>query len=161
MKFDGIIADPPYGIREKSSKVGVKKDKDGNVYPQQPHDNHYPEKAKYSLNQAFIDIMDLAAVKLVVAGRVAFWFPVARDTYNENVLPRHEALQLIDNCEQMLTQRGSRRLLVYKKQREPIAGEAAYILEDPYANGTFRESMFVQGRTTNAKPEAAGDAPTV
>uniref|UniRef100_A0AC34RG80 Uncharacterized protein n=1 Tax=Panagrolaimus sp. JU765 TaxID=591449 RepID=A0AC34RG80_9BILA len=148
-RFDAILADPPYGIREKGSKVGNKTRKEHWTLPGSTHEQHFPEKAKYSLNQVFLDLLDLAASKLEINGRIAFWFPVVRDTYSEKVLPRHNAMELIANCEQCLTKKGSRRLLTYKKIRESEMEEKAYVLEDSYDTQTFRQMIFVPNQPEN------------
>ncbi|KAE9549135.1 hypothetical protein FO519_007657 [Halicephalobus sp. NKZ332] len=150
LRFEAISADPPYGIREKGRKVGNKERKEHWTLPGSVHEQHFPEKTKYDLNQVYLDLMDLAASKLAINGRLAFWFPVIRDTYSEDVLPRHEALELISNCEQVLTSKGSRRLLTFKKLREPKEDEKSYVIEDSYEKTTFRQKL--QGKMANARP---------
>ncbi|VDM92386.1 unnamed protein product, partial [Onchocerca ochengi] len=77
--FDAIITDPPYGIREKGQKVGIKGKKESWIVKDAQHTNHYPEKAKYSISSTFLDLIDLASKLLVVGGRLLFWFPVFDD----------------------------------------------------------------------------------
>lgn len=80
MRFEAISADPPYGIREKGRKIGNKQRKEHWTLPGAVHEQHFPEKTKYGLNQVYLDMMDLAASRLTINGRLAFWFPVIRDT---------------------------------------------------------------------------------
>uniref|UniRef100_A0A914QPY3 tRNA (guanine(10)-N(2))-methyltransferase TRMT11 n=1 Tax=Panagrolaimus davidi TaxID=227884 RepID=A0A914QPY3_9BILA len=79
-RFDAIIADPPYGIREKGRIVGNKVRKEHWTLPSSAHDSHYPEKTIYSLNKVFLDLLNLSAARLAIGGRVAFWFPVLKST---------------------------------------------------------------------------------
>jgi tRNA (guanine10-N2)-methyltransferase len=55
-----------------------------------------------------LDLLNLASTHLEINGRIAFWFPVLKATYSEDVLPRHDALEMLENCEQSLTNKGSR-----------------------------------------------------
>ncbi|TKR80907.1 hypothetical protein L596_014888 [Steinernema carpocapsae] len=74
--FDALIADPPYGVREKSRKVGHKERKEHWTLPSGEHEQRFPEKSKYDLCEVFLDLLNLAARVLVVGGRIAYWFPV-------------------------------------------------------------------------------------
>ncbi|CAD6198326.1 unnamed protein product [Caenorhabditis auriculariae] len=121
-----IIGKAPYGVREKARKLGKKEqksEKDEAVNDFQ----RYPEKQVYHLEDTYTDLLDLAADICTINGRVSFWYPVILENYSEENLPRHPALQLIYNCEQGLTRKSSRRLLTYRKIREPEIGETAKI----------------------------------
>uniref|UniRef100_A0A9J2PG93 tRNA (guanine(10)-N(2))-methyltransferase TRMT11 n=1 Tax=Ascaris lumbricoides TaxID=6252 RepID=A0A9J2PG93_ASCLU len=166
--FDAIVADPPYGVREKGRKVGNKERKTGWTLPGNQHEVRYPEKTKYALSSVFTDLLELAVSVLVIGGRLSFWFPVFRGEYSEAVVPRHDALRLVANCEQPLgnTQKQlfhgmmpsdsllivsnlwgvsiqGKRLLVYEKLRNRRDGERAYVEEDCYSETTFRQRIFV------------------
>ncbi|VDM47947.1 unnamed protein product [Toxocara canis] len=141
--FDAIVADPPYGVREKGRKVGNKERKAHWTLPGSEHEVHYPEKTKYALSSVFLDLLDLATCVLVLGGRLSFWFPVFRDEYSEAIIPRHDALRLVANCEQPLGNKYSRRLLVYEKVRSRRDNEKAYVEEDCYAETTFRQRIFI------------------
>lgn len=109
-KFDAIVADPPYGVREKARKtVKNKQIEASDEYVQ------YQQKEDYDLETAFCDLLNLAARILVSNGRVSFWYPVILEKYCPKSLPRHPAMELISNCEQPLTRKTSRRLLSYRK----------------------------------------------
>ncbi|VDD89797.1 unnamed protein product [Enterobius vermicularis] len=140
--FDSIVADPPYGIREKGSKVGNKERKAHWTLPGATHATHFPEKARYKISSVFLDLVNLAANVLVVNGRLSFWFPVFDEEYSEKVLPKHEALKLVADCKQPLAGRYSRHLLVYEKTRIPVEAEKAYFEADCYRETTFRERVF-------------------
>ena len=49
VKFDVIVTDPPYGIREQMTKVGTYKDYSKSSIPEEYLKTHVPEKVSYSL----------------------------------------------------------------------------------------------------------------
>ncbi|VDO46777.1 unnamed protein product [Brugia timori] len=64
--------------------------------------------------------------------------------YSEAILPKHDAMKLIYNCEQSLSRRYSRRLLVYEKLRMVKNDEKTYVEKDCYENMTFRQRVFMK-----------------
>ena len=81
--MDAIVTDPPYGIREVS-QVG------------------------YCAGALFGDLLQLAAERLPLGGRLVYWLPVTRSEYAPDRLPGHSCLRLVANSEQLLTSRASR-----------------------------------------------------
>ncbi|KAI6216267.1 TRNA (guanine(10)-N2)-methyltransferase-like protein [Aphelenchoides besseyi] len=140
--FDVIVADPPYGVREKGSKLGIKERKPDWLDTRTEKDIRLPEKTKYKISSTYLDLMNMSASLLTVGGRVSFWYPILRDRYSVKVLPSHPVLKLIANCEQTLTLKCSRRLLVYQKTREPSNEETATIEEDCFESSSFRDAIF-------------------
>ncbi|CAI2320640.1 unnamed protein product [Caenorhabditis sp. 36 PRJEB53466] len=124
-KFDVIVADPPYGVREKARKTvknkEMKEDSEDVV--------RYQKKEEYDLEKAYCDLLTLAARILVPNGRASFWYPVILEKYCSENLPRHPAMELVSNCEQQLTRKTSRRLLTYRKLRNPEENEEGAIIE--------------------------------
>ena len=135
--LDGIIADPPYGVREGLKVLGSKKPDSVNgevAAPRQPHlINGVPAhtlpgfiapKRPYSFVRMLDDILDFASRTLVDGGRVAFWMPSANENEfgeeEETVIPRHYLMDLKHECVQRFN-KWSRRLLVYER----IPGDAA------------------------------------
>ncbi|GMT33368.1 hypothetical protein PFISCL1PPCAC_24665, partial [Pristionchus fissidentatus] len=143
---DVIVSDPPYGIREKGRKIGFKERKEHWTLPGSEHAQHFPEKQVYSLASVFCDLVDFAASRLRVGGRVSFWFPVIREEYSTDVLPAHPSMKLVENCEQTLTLKTSRRLLCYEKIRSPLTGESTMTVKDQYAEKTFRDVMYPENK---------------
>ncbi|KAI6191518.1 Aminotran-1-2 domain-containing protein [Aphelenchoides bicaudatus] len=78
--FDAIVTDPPYGVREKSRKVGTKKPK----YEPVENDTRIklPGKVKYELSNTYLDLMNFAVEYLKMGGHVSFWFPTV---FSENM----------------------------------------------------------------------------
>jgi len=79
------VTDPPYGIREPASKVGSTKDQIEAI-PDEYLDNHIPQKIDYGLGDIFVDLMAFANLHMPVKGRLAFWMPVNREFYSEDMV---------------------------------------------------------------------------
>ena len=65
----------PYGIREPTERVGSNR---GLPVPEEFLQTHYPQKTKYDLGEIFKDLLNLAAERLKMNGRLVFWIPVMR-----------------------------------------------------------------------------------
>jgi tRNA (guanine10-N2)-methyltransferase len=148
--LDGIISDPPYGVREglkvlgaRNAPVGV----DHNGGQRLPHlidgipahtlPGYVAPKKPYSFERMLDDVLDFAARTLVDGGRLAFWMPSA----NENELgeevevavPKHHALILRHVCVQRFN-RWSRSLLIYERRH----GDLETLLVDGLDAGMAR-----------------------
>ncbi|CAG9859883.1 unnamed protein product [Phyllotreta striolata] len=120
-KFDAIITDPPYGIREATEKIGTLKK---NYKVKEEHlPTHIPAKIDYGISNIYGDLLLFAAKHLKIGGCVVCWFPVFREDYNEKCLPSHPCFTLTANSEQGLSKVTSRRLLTFEKIREPTVEE--------------------------------------
>lgn len=139
--LDGIVCDPPYGVREGLKVLGTRRivpqssGADGEALPLAdtsdpppvPLVNGIPAhmapgyvapKKPYSFLRMLDDILAFASRTLVDGGRLAFWMPSA----NENELgeeetiaiPTHPHLELKHQCVQRFY-RWSRRLLVFER----------------------------------------------
>eukprot|EP00850_Spirogloea_muscicola_P000378 SM000001S04780 [mRNA] locus=s1:2135765:2141850:- [translate_table: standard] len=118
--FDAIICDPPYGVRAGGRKSGGRKllagcSPDEYMIPEDKRDSHIPSTAPYTMAECLQDLLDIAARLLIMGGRLVFFYPAARQSYRDDELPMHPCFTLVANCEQVLTQRWSRRLLTMEK----------------------------------------------
>lgn len=126
--LDGIICDPPYGVREGLKVLGRRLHDLKATNGRTIHDGPYfvdgvpshtlpgfiAPKRPYSFNRMLDDIMEFAARSLVNGGRLAFWMPCANDADEEFPMPRHSMLELKHSCIQVFN-KWSRRLLVYER----------------------------------------------
>lgn len=136
--IDSIISDPPYGIRECSEKIGLRK-----VRPVKEYKVRYPSKTCYTMKDLFADLLILAVNHLTVGGRLVYFLPVTRTGGNDflDFVPSHPCLSLISYCEQELTAKVSRLMVVMEKMRQPIDGETVnipQIIDDM----NFRDTYF-------------------
>uniref|UniRef100_A0A1Y1KZH7 Uncharacterized protein n=4 Tax=Photinus pyralis TaxID=7054 RepID=A0A1Y1KZH7_PHOPY len=117
IRFDSIITDPPYGIREATEKVGIHKE---NYSISEKHlSTHIPAKVQYEFSELYQDLLAFSAKHLRIGGRLVCWFPIFREDYSEEGLPTHQCVKLVSNSEQVLSKYTSRRLLTFEKICEP------------------------------------------
>ncbi|KAL8929878.1 MAG: hypothetical protein Q9208_001022 [Pyrenodesmia sp. 3 TL-2023] len=97
--LDGIICDPPYGVREGLKVLGSK---DGggkeirylNGQPAHLQDHYLPPKRPYSFEAMLDDILAFAAGTLVQGGRLGLWMPTANEGEGELEVPMHPCLEV-------------------------------------------------------------------
>ncbi|XP_072929395.1 tRNA (guanine(10)-N(2))-methyltransferase homolog [Epargyreus clarus] len=143
LKFDAIITDPPYGIREPTEKIGIEKD---NYILDAAHlSSHVPAKVEYGLQQLYRDLLHFAARHLALGRRLVCWYPVVREEYQEDCVPSHPSLKLVGNSEQVLSKLTARRLLTYEKVQEAVPNMP---IDDNTATHNFREKYFTIGEIT-------------
>jgi len=151
--LDGIICDPPYGVREGLKVLGRRiqdadtppfessGENESSIATRRPvHNGPYfvdgvpshtlPDfvapKRPYSFNRMLDDILEFAARTLVDGGRLAFWMPCANEAMEEEFpVPQHAMLELKHVCVQSFN-KWSRRLLVYQR----VVGEMPEDLSD-------------------------------
>ena len=87
------MSDPPYGIREPTSKVGSNK-AEVEAIPEEYHGTHIPQKIDYGLGDIFVDLLAFANLHLSNKCRIAFWIPVSREFYSQDMLPRHPCFEM-------------------------------------------------------------------
>ena len=116
--LDCVITDPPYGIREGTTRVGSEKDYSQQSIPEQYLSSHYPQKVSYSLEHLLSDLLNFSGRSLRLGGRLVYWLPVIRQNYSTDNLPVHPALALVGDMEQVLSSNTSRRLIVMEKVAE-------------------------------------------
>ena len=108
-EFDAIITDPPYGIREKTKKIGSKKNKRNKLKNQNENENnekikiscssssdseeaaahsnefHSPQHTNYMLGEIFHDLLDFSVEHLNENGRLTFWLPIFLDVERDKL----------------------------------------------------------------------------
>ncbi|KAF2428818.1 tRNA guanosine-2'-O-methyltransferase [Tothia fuscella] len=117
--LDGIVCDPPYGVREGLRTLGKKDGTglevvyiDGVAAHLRP--NYIHPKKSYSFDAMLEDVLDFAVLTLVDGGRLCMWMPTANEQGNEVDIPKHPSLQLEDVSTQAFN-KWSRCLLTYSR----------------------------------------------
>ena len=91
--IQGIVADPPYGVRAGGRKSGGRKPvTEDYIIPDELRDGHIPSTAPYLFGEMNDDLMELAARFLPIGGRLTFFLPgVLADTEEEvrELVPSH------------------------------------------------------------------------
>lgn len=151
--LDGIVCDPPYGIREGLKVLGSRQElleSERKSHEDQHKDPGYiPPKKPYSFTALLDDILAFAVATLVEDGRLSMWMPTANDEDIELIIPAHPCLELQSVCVQAFN-KWSRRLLTYRRLRESEIPEgAAELVKKDYEKGTrasdlndFRRKYF-------------------
>ncbi|KAH8731134.1 RNA methylase family protein [Phaeosphaeriaceae sp. PMI808] len=158
--LDGIVCDPPYGIREGLKVLGSRQEL--LEEERQSHEDQFkapgyiPPKRPYSFTALLDDILSFAAATLVENGRLSMWMPTANDEDIELVIPGHAYLELESVCVQAFN-KWSRRLLTYRRRKkEEIPEGVDAEMRKEYGKGTrasdlndFRRKYFEGFREFN------------
>lgn len=106
--FDAIVTDPPYGVRAGAKKIKADSEKAS------LNESRFPETEVYEMEEVVIDLVNFAAIHLVVGGRLVFWLPTVTQEFSVQDLPSHPWLRLVANSSQNF---GSweRRLITLEK----------------------------------------------
>ncbi|KAI9851452.1 MAG: hypothetical protein M1838_003641 [Thelocarpon superellum] len=98
--LDGIVCDPPYGVREGLKVLGSRDPVEGKetVYidgvPAHQIPGYIPPKRPYSFEAMMEDILDFAAMMLVDGGRLSLWMPTANEEMGDLAIPLNEYLKV-------------------------------------------------------------------
>lgn len=146
--LDGIVCDPPYGIREGLKVLGSRdqlSETERATHLERFRDEGYiPPKRAYSFTAMLDDVLEFAAATLVVGGRLSMWMPTANDEDVELAIPTHGCLELVSVGVQAFN-KWSRRLLTYRKVARPQAqmteGGRLGTAKNPYEKGVKADGL--------------------
>lgn len=133
----------PYGIRESMEQVVAKPvDKEPRKLTVMTEDAiHYPSTSNYSVKCLYHDLLNYSSKNLKIGGRLVCWFPIIRSEFNDRMIPRHSALDLVSCSEQVLSMETSRILLTYEK----VKATGDIIESADLCEFDFRSKYFEQG----------------
>lgn len=103
--LDGIVCDPPYGVREGLRVLGCR-DPGKTPWVVEAGRERWREpdfiapKKPYSFLAMLDDILEFAGDTLVNGGRLSFWMPTANDEEQEIPVPEHPRLEIVAVCVQ-------------------------------------------------------------
>ncbi|RYC59038.1 hypothetical protein CHU98_g7169 [Xylaria longipes] len=146
--LDGILCDPPYGVREGLKVLGCRDpEKDvrsierGKLMYRDPA--FIPPKKPYSFIAMLDDILNFATDMLVDNGRLSFWMPTANDEDQEIAIPTHPCLDVVVVCTQVFN-KWSRRLITYRRLPDSDVDRSALALrktQQDQANGRSADDL--------------------
>lgn len=114
--FDAIVCDPPYGVRAGARKSGPKNEnKEVHKIKEEYLSTHIPQTKQYEAADVMRDLLDGAAEYLRIGGRLVYLLPIFVEEYDDDKLPTHPCLRIIQNVEEKLTMKMSRRVIVMEK----------------------------------------------
>lgn len=97
--FDAIVCDPPYGVRARSQKIGVrdsKKIKPKKEGPRDEEEPHFAQKEHFDFCELHDHLLHIAALLLRPGGRLVFLFHTDDEKpAEENKFPEHPQLEFI------------------------------------------------------------------
>ncbi|KAL2105349.1 hypothetical protein VUR80DRAFT_8522 [Thermomyces stellatus] len=127
--WDGIVCDPPYGVREGLKVLGrrdperrpssLEAGRERSLLP-----DYIPPKKPYSFLAMLDDILAFATASLVDGGRLAFWMPTSNEEAEEIRPPTHPCLQIVAVCRQDFN-KWSRKLIAYRRIPDAEVDEEA------------------------------------
>ncbi|PSN72913.1 tRNA guanosine-2'-O-methyltransferase [Corynespora cassiicola Philippines] len=143
--LDGIVCDPPYGIREGLKVLGareeLKEEERATHRDRYKEETYIPPKKPYSFTAMLDDILAFAVATLVEDGRLSMWMPTANDEDIELMIPTHPCLELHSVCVQPFN-KWSRRLLTYRKKKESEIPEGALeMAKKEYEKGVSADDL--------------------
>ena len=126
--LDSIITDPPYGIREASEKIGGENKRKAISNGADGGGRRFPSKTNYGMVELLVDLLILSAKHLRIGGRLVYYLPVARtDEQFDEFIPTHPCLKLMSFCDQALTSKNYRLMVVMKKMKEPSCNDVVTV----------------------------------
>ncbi|KAL3485676.1 hypothetical protein BJX62DRAFT_229315 [Aspergillus germanicus] len=159
--LDGIVCDPPYGVREGLRVLGAREGHRpiGEVMidgvPAHYRDGYIAPKRPYGFEAMMNDILDFAARTLITDGRLAMWMPTANDEEVELSVPMHANLEVVSVCVQPFSS-WSRRLITYRKLPEGVVSDISLRRQKEDSGTTadelnpFRRKWFMKLDTPKA-----------
>ncbi|KAH6880161.1 S-adenosyl-L-methionine-dependent methyltransferase [Thelonectria olida] len=147
--WDGIVCDPPYGVREGLRVLGCKDPEKtpwlieaGRTKGKLP--DYVPPKKPYSFLAMLDDILTFASETVVDNGRLSFWMPTANDEEQEIPVPTHPCMEIVTVCVQVFN-KWSRRLITYRRLPDAEVSSSALqayaTRKTAEANGTTADEL--------------------
>jgi len=130
------VTDPPYGIRAGARKSGSRRG-DGEVRPvlEEYRYDHVAQTRPYAVSDVMADLLNVAAMTLVMGGRLTYVIPSMLDFNEEEDLPRHDCLKVVSVCYQPLQTELGRRTVTMEKVKEYDDRKRDEYLEGTWVNG--------------------------
>ncbi|KAK1625394.1 S-adenosyl-L-methionine-dependent methyltransferase [Colletotrichum phormii] len=160
--LDGIVCDPPYGVREGLRVLGCR-DPEKTPWVVEAGKQRYKSgdfiapKKPYSFLAMLDDILEFASETLVDGGRLSFWMPTANDEDQEIPTPQHPRLDIVATCVQPFN-KWSRRLITYRRIPDSqVDPERLAAYKRTFVAGTTADELnpFRRGYFTKFEKEEA------
>ncbi|KAL5000521.1 hypothetical protein BDV10DRAFT_192824 [Aspergillus recurvatus] len=128
--LDGIVCDPPYGVREGLRVLGSrdasrrKEELIIDGVPAHRRPGYIPPKKPYGFEAMMNDILTFAARTLVTGGRLCMWMPTSGEEEGELSVPMQENLEVLSISIQPFNN-WSRRLITYRRLPEGVLSDVS------------------------------------
>ncbi|KAJ5597743.1 hypothetical protein N7537_007827 [Penicillium hordei] len=143
--LDGIVCDPPYGVREGLRVLGNRRGKPAvNVIidgiPAYLRPGFIPPKKPYGFEALQNDVLNFAVRSLVPNGRLSMWMPTTNDEKTEFPVPMHENLEIISISVQNFNT-WARRLITYRRLPEGELSDISLARKNIDDQGTSADAL--------------------
>ena len=119
--FDAIVCDPPYGVRARSQKAGVRESK--KVKPKKEVKEsdeplpYFSQKEHYDFVELHEHLLHIASILLRPGGKLVFlFFTDDEKPAEENKFPEHEDFVFLRSSKDSLTKHKSRHLITMERK---------------------------------------------
>jgi tRNA (guanine10-N2)-methyltransferase len=109
--LDAIVADPPYAIKEGIRTLRMPSAAKELFGGKPRYEGSVPAMERVRLIDLLAGLVQFSADMLVPGGRLVYWLPTTTQ-YTPADVPKNPAFRIISDCEQQLTLRFCRRLIV-------------------------------------------------
>ncbi|KAJ3427718.1 tRNA (guanine(10)-n2)-methyltransferase [Anaeramoeba flamelloides] len=144
IKFDAIICDPPYGIREGSKQLGSKKTNEGQSKEIKGSLKfRIPSKKQVGVGELIKYLILFASKSLNIGSRLCYWLP-SRIGFKKENIPTHICFKIIDVCQEKLSGGNMRNLIIMEKiiEFDPL-NSSHLIIQD--SNYSFKKKINEKG----------------
>ncbi|KAJ5254567.1 hypothetical protein N7505_011776 [Penicillium chrysogenum] len=152
--LDGIVCDPPYGVREGLRVLGNRR---GNLRLTRP--GFVPPKKPYGFEALQNDVLNFAVRSLVPNGRLSMWMPTTNDEKTEFPVPMHQNLEIVSISVQHFNT-WARRLITYRRLPEGELSDTTLARKKIDDQGTtaddlnaFRRVHMLKGHGTRVEKD--------
>ncbi|XHG01335.1 hypothetical protein AWENTII_004722 [Aspergillus wentii] len=166
--LDGIICDPPYGVREGLKVLGTR---DGRAkealiidgVPAHYRPEYVAPKRPYGFEAMQNDILTFASETLVTDGRLSMWMPTASDEDVELTIPMHPNLEVVSVSVQPFNN-WSRRLITYRRLPEGQVSDVSSRRQKNDDQGMYADELnafrrkYFTAKRLNKEPGNEGNA---
>ncbi|KAF7592761.1 hypothetical protein BBP40_012519 [Aspergillus hancockii] len=163
--LDGIVCDPPYGVREGLRVLGTRDGSGREVVidgvPAHYRPGYIPPKKPYGFEAMQNDILDFASRTLVTNGRICMWMPTSSDEDGELRVPMNPNLEVVSVSVQPFNN-WSRRLITYRRLPEGQVSDISMARQKGDAEGisaddlnSFRRKYFMKNPDKKADKASA------
>jgi tRNA (guanine10-N2)-methyltransferase len=122
------------GIRAGAKKSGSRREDVREVLDEHRHD-HIAQTKPYAVSDVMADLLNVAAMTLVMGGRLVYVIPSMLDFDEREDLPRHECLRLVSVCYQPLQTELGRRTVTMEKIKEYDDNKRVEYINQTWVNG--------------------------
>ena len=122
LKLDAIVCDPPYGVRARSQKAGIRESKKikpkKDVSETDASQPYFSQKEHFDFIELHEHLLHIASLLLRPGGKLVFlFFTDDEKSEEENKFPEHPAFDFIRSSKDQLTKKSARHLITMQRKK--------------------------------------------